>query len=226
MTFQRGDGARVRRPVDVAGRPVDGRSTAGAVIGLEAADVSTTVESNRFVGVERSMTWGTTAGAIYGSHAETATAAPSPTWFLAEGSTVLEFNLFYLLQNPQATTTSATVRFLLPSGTTITRSYSLPPGSRTTIYVNEIPGLDETDVSGEVTASAPIVVERAMYRNLSGQPFGLGHDSMGVTGGGDVVVPGRGRDRRVLRPLPADRESRAAPTRRCAPTTRGLTAAW
>ena len=47
--------------------------------------------------------------------------------------------------------------------------------------MNEIPGLDETDVSGEVTASAPIVVERAMYRNLSGQPFGLGHDSMGVT---------------------------------------------
>ena len=36
-------------------------------------------------------------------------------------------------------------------------------------------------MSGEVTASAPIVVERAMYRNLSGQPFGLGHDSMGVT---------------------------------------------
>ena len=179
VTFQRGDGVRVRRPFTLpAGRSM--AISAGAVVGLEAADISTTVESSRFVGVERAMTWGTT-GAIYGSHAETATAAPSPTWFLAEGSTVLEFNLFYLLQNPQASTTSATVRFLLPSGTTITRSYSLPPGSRTTIYVNEIQGLGETDVSGEVTASAPIVVERAMYRNLSGQPFGLGHDSMGVT---------------------------------------------
>jgi hypothetical protein len=180
VTFQRGDGVRLRRPVTLpAGRSM--AITAGALIGLEAADVSTTVESNRFVGVERSMTWGLTNGAIYGSHAETATAAPSPTWFLAEGSTVLDFNLFYLLQNPQSTTTSATVRLLLPSGTTITRSYSLAPGSRTTIYVNEIQGLDETDVSGEITASAPIVVERAMYRNLSGQPFGLGHDSMGVT---------------------------------------------
>jgi hypothetical protein len=180
VTFQRGDGVRVRRPVTLpAGRSM--AIAAGALVGLESADVSTTVESNHFVGVERTMTWGTTTGAIFGSHAETATAAPSPTWFLAEGSTVLEFNLFYLLQNPQATTTSATVRFLLPSGTTITRTYSLGPASRTTIYVNEIEGLGETDVSGEVTASAPIVVERAMYRNLPGQPFGLGHDSMGVT---------------------------------------------
>jgi hypothetical protein len=180
VTFERGDGVRLRRPVTLpAGRSI--AISAGAVVGLEAADISTTVESNRFVGVERSMTWGTTTGAIYGSHAETATAAPSPTWFLAEGSTVLDFNLFYLLQNPQATTTSATVRFLLPSGTTITRTYNLAPGSRTTLYVNEIPGLDETDVSGAITATAPIVVERAMYRNLNGQPFGLGHDSMGVT---------------------------------------------
>lgn len=180
LTFDRGDGIRVRRPVSIpAGRGavVD----VGAVTGLETSDVSTTVESDRLLGVERSMTWGTSPAAIYGSHAETATPSPSPTWFLAEGSTVLGFNLFYLLQNPQATPTSATVRFLLPSGTTITRSYSLPPGSRTTIYVNEVEGLDETDVSGEITASAPIVVERAMYRNLSGQPFGLGHDSMGVT---------------------------------------------
>jgi hypothetical protein len=47
--------------------------------------------------------------------------------------------------------------------------------------VNEIAGLEETDVSGEITAAAPIVVERAMYRNLPGQVFGLGTDSMGVT---------------------------------------------
>ena len=207
MTFERGDGARVRRPVTLpAGRSLS--ITVGAVIGLEAADVSTTVESNRFVGVERSMTWGTTAGAIYGSHAETATAAPSPTWFLAEGSTVLEFNLFYLLQNPQATTTSATVRFLLPSGTTITRTYSLPPGSRTTIYVNEIQGLDETDVSGEVTA------ERADRRRTGHVPEPVRPAVRarprldGGDGDGDVVVPGRGRDRRVLRSLRADRESR------------------
>jgi hypothetical protein len=180
LTFDKGDGTRVRRPVSVpAGRSV--AVDVGAVSGLEAADVSTTVESDRFLGVERGMAWGSGVGNRYGSHAETAAAAPSTTWFLAEGSTVLDFDLFYLLQNPQATTTEATVRFLLPSGTTITRNYSLPPGSRTTIYVNQIAGLGETDVSGDVTAAAPIVVERAMYRSLPGQPFGLGHGAMGVT---------------------------------------------
>ena len=179
VTFDRGDGTRLRRPMSIpAGHAavVD----VGAVTGLEATDVSTTVESDRFLGVERSMTWGASPDAIYGSHAETATASPSTTWFLAEGSTVLGFDLFYLLQNPQAITAHATVNFLLPSGTTISRTYTLAPGSRTTIYVNQVEGLDETDVSGGISADAPIVVERAMYRSLPGQPFALGTNSMGV----------------------------------------------
>jgi hypothetical protein len=152
----------------------------GAVAGLESADVSTPVERDRFLAVERSMTWGSAAGTIDGSHAETAAATPSQTWFLAEGTTVLGFDLFYLLQNPQPTTTQATVRYLLPSGTAVTRTYDLAPGSRTTIYVNQVTGLDETDVSGDITADAPIVVERAMYRSAPGQPFALGTGSMGV----------------------------------------------
>ena len=181
LTFDKGDGTRVRRSVVVpAGRSV--AVDVGAVSGLEASDVSTTVESDRVLGVQRGMSWGAADPAgRYGSHAETAAPAPSATWFLAEGSTVLDFDLFYLLQNPQATTTQATVRFLLPSGTTVTRTYDLPAGSRTTIYVNQVPGLAETDVSGDITATAPIVVERAMYRNLPNQPFGLGHGAMGVT---------------------------------------------
>ncbi len=180
LTFDRGDGTRIRRPIGIpAGRSavVD----AGAIPGLEGADVSTTVESDLLLGVQRSMTWGPSAAAAYGSHAESAGPAPSATWFLAEGSTVLGFDLYYLLQNPQATTTQATVRYLLPSGTTITQTYNLAPGSRTTIHVNDIAGLDETDVSGDITANAPIVVERAMYRGAPGRPFALGHASMGVT---------------------------------------------
>jgi Tol biopolymer transport system component len=181
LTFDRGNGTRVRRSIAIPA----GRSTVvdiGAVAGLEAADVSTTVESDRLLGVNRSMTWGDgVASAIYGSHAEAATATPAATWFLAEGSTVLGFDLFYMLQNPQATTTQATVRYLLPTGTVISRIYNLAPGSRTTIYVNQISGLEETDVSGDITADAPIVVERAMYRGAPDRPFALGHEAMGVT---------------------------------------------
>jgi hypothetical protein len=180
LTFDRGDGTRVRRSVAIpAGRSV--MVDVGAVSGLETSDVSTTVESDRVLAVQREMTWGLAVGRAYGSHAETATAAPSTTWFLAEGSTVLDFDLFYLLQNPQATTAHTTVRFLLPSGATVTRTYDLAPGSRTTIYVNLIQGLGETDVSGDISADVPIVVERAMYRTVPGQPFGVGHNAMGVT---------------------------------------------
>ena len=180
LSFDKGDGTRSRVPVVVPA----GRSAVvnvGAVAGVSGADVSTTVESDRPITVERSMRWGSPTAAFYGSHAETATTAPSTTWFLAEGSTVLGFNLFYLLQNPQAGTTNATVRFLLPSGEVVTRSYALAPRSRTTVWVNEIQGLDQTDVSGDISADAPIIVERAMYRYVPpDQSFGLGHGAMGV----------------------------------------------
>jgi hypothetical protein len=180
VTFDRGDGTRAQRLVrieDNFSRVVD----PGSMLGFEFADVSTTVEADGVVAVERTMTWADVFGRTYGSHAETASAAPSTTWFLAEGSTVLGFDLFYLLQNPQATTTRATVRFLLPSGATVSRTYALAPRSRSTIYVNQVPGLDETDVSGDIVADAPIVVERSMYRSTPGQPFALGTDSAGVT---------------------------------------------
>jgi Tol biopolymer transport system component len=184
LTFDRSDGVRIRRAVTV---PTLGSLAIelGGIPGLESANVSTAIESDRPIGVARTMRWDTLPldhpvfG--YGTAMESAVPAPSPTWFLAEGSTVLDFNLFYLLQNPQDAVAHATVRFLRPSGAVVTRSYDLAPRSRTTIYVNEIAGLGETDVSGDISADVPIVVERAMYRDLPGQPFGLGTASSGVT---------------------------------------------
>jgi hypothetical protein len=145
-----------------------------------AASFSTVVESTQPVAVDRLMTWGDPGAVPYGSHAEASSAAPGTSWFLAEGSTVLGFQLFYLLQNPQATPTTATIRYLLPSGAPIVRTYDLPARSRTTVYVNQVPGLDAVDVSAEITAPLPIAVERAMYRSAGGQIFALGHDAAAV----------------------------------------------
>ena len=155
----------------------------GAVSGFEASDVSTTIESDRLVVVDRMMEWGIdpVTGHGYGSHLETATGSPSTTWFLAEGSTVLGFDLYYLLQNPQSAVAHVTVRYLLSSGTVITRTYDMAPRTRTTIFVNVVPGIEETDVSGDISANVPIIVERAMYRNTPGQHYGLGTVSIGVT---------------------------------------------
>jgi hypothetical protein len=152
----------------------------GTIGQLTAAPFSTLIEADRTLVVDRTMSWDATG---YGSHAETAIEAPSTTWYLAEGSTSGPFSLFYLLQNPNATPTSATVTFLRPAGNApVVRSYTLPPNSRTTIPIDSAaPELASTDVSGVITASQPIIVERSMYLDRPGQPFAAGHESAGVT---------------------------------------------
>jgi hypothetical protein len=151
-----------------------------ALPGLGPGSFSAVVESDLPIAVDRTMTWGASG---YGSHLETGIAAPATTWYFAEGSTSGEFSLFYLLQNPQTSAVTATVRYLRPFGQPpIERRYTLPPASRTTIVVDaQGPELASTDVSAEITATAPIVAERAMYLNRPGQPFAAGHDSAGVT---------------------------------------------
>ena len=148
--------------------------------GLEHASFSSIFESDDWMAIDRTMTWGANG---YGSHLESGLAAASPTWYFAEGSTSGDFALFYLLQNPQASAVTATVTYLRPAGQApIVRTYSLPPLSRTTIVVDdETGGLASTDVSAAITATAPIVAERAMYLSRPGQPFAAGHESAGVT---------------------------------------------
>ena len=73
---------------------------------------STIVESDVPVVADRTVSWDQTG---YGSHAETSIAAPSTTWFLAEGATHGSFDLFYLIQNPGPTAASVTIRYLRPT---------------------------------------------------------------------------------------------------------------
>jgi hypothetical protein len=147
---------------------------------LTTGSFSTLVEADAVVVVDRTMRWDASG---YGAHAESAVVAPSTTWYLAEGSTAGEFALFYLLQNPGATAATATVRFLRPAGQpAIERTYTVAARSRVTIPVDAAaPELVSTDVSGVVTSTQPIVIERAMYLNRPGQAFSAGHGSAGVT---------------------------------------------
>jgi len=180
LRFLRDDGAVLTRSVKLpARRRVT--VTPESVVGLEASDFSTVVESTAPVVVDRTMSWD--AAGRYGSHAETAVPSPSTTWYLAEGSTSGEFTLFYLLQNPNASEVQVTIKYLRPLGAApILRARTLPPHSRTTIPVDaEGPELASTDLSAVITASAPIIVERSMYLSRPGQPFAAGHESIGVT---------------------------------------------
>ena len=157
------------------------------IAGLAAATFSTVIESTQPLVVDRTMRW---PEAGYGSHAETSLEGPSTTWYLAEGATSDPFDLFYLLQNANATDVAVTVTYLRPApAPPIEKQYVVRANSRANIWVDreEFPAgsgqrlLQAGDVSARIAAAQPIVVERAMYLSRPDQPFVAGHSSAGVT---------------------------------------------
>ncbi len=208
LTFDRGDGTRVRRPICVAGRPLGGgrRRRRGRPGGRGRLDDRRerpparrrALDDLGHVGRARS-----TARTPRRRRPRRRRRGSSPKARPCSASTCST-----CCRTRRRPTTHATVRFLLPSGTTITRTYNLragqphhdlrEPGRRARTRPTSratSPPTRRSSSSGRCTGACP------------GQPFALGHRLDGRTGGGDVVVPGRGRDRRVLRSLRADRQS-------------------
>jgi uncharacterized repeat protein (TIGR01451 family) len=185
--FQKGDGSTVRQYTVI---PPFSRATVDVetLAGLEAAEFSTLVEADVQVVADRTMTWD---GSGYGSHAERGILTRTATkWYFAEGATFGPFNLFYLIQNPNAQTANVTVTYLLPTGTPLTKQYTVGPQSRFNIWVDSegasdpaLAALANAELSAiiESTNGVPIIAERAMYLDQPGRPLGAGHESAGVT---------------------------------------------
>ena len=108
--------------------------------------------------------------------------APRTHWYVAEGATGSFFNTFLLLANPNASPTTATIRYLLPGGQVVTRTQPLAAQSRTTINVNTV--VPNTEVSMDVSAPLPIIVERAMY--WPGSNWNEAHASAGIESTGTM----------------------------------------
>ena len=149
------------------GKPLNGKS------------FSTTVTSTAPIAVERSMYF-TNTRVWNGGHEAAAVPAPLTHWYVAEGATGSFFTTFLLLANPNTSATTATIRYLLPGGQVVTRTQALGPQSRTTINVNTV--VANTDVSMDVSAPLPIIVERAMY--WPGNNWNEAHASAGIASTG------------------------------------------
>jgi len=186
VTFDPANAPRVEVVVPVPGQhrvTIDPKP----LLGSGPSEFATTIVASHPLVADRTLRWDVGRG--YGAHTETAVLAPSLTWYLAEGATHSGLDLFYLLQNPNTSAADVRVRYLRPSGAPLVKSYSLPPQSRTNIWVNveDFAGLGtalaSTDVSAvvEVLNEQPIIVERALYAPVGGQVFGAGHESAGVT---------------------------------------------
>ena len=134
------------------------------VLGASGA-VAIIVESDVAVAADRFMTWGTSG---IGASLDSGASAPATTWYFAEGATG-PFFLYYLLQNPATTPATVTVRYLVEAGSPVSRTLTLPPQSRTTIFVNEHdPALARASLGSIVTSDVPIFAERAMYLDGGG----------------------------------------------------------
>jgi glucose/arabinose dehydrogenase len=188
--FQKSDGTSVTH---VAVVPPRARATLNAesVEGLTAAEFSTVIESDRLIVVDREMRWDAES---YGTHDESAVAAPAATWYFAEGATHSGFQLFYLLQNPGDADADVEVRYLLSSGAPIARTYPVAAGRRRTVWVNQEPGLGSAEMSATIVSrnGVPIIAERAMYLDAGGRTFGAGHGSVGMTSTGTSWYFGEG----------------------------------
>ncbi len=143
-------------------------------------DVSATVTSDVPVIAERPMyfIYGMDSGKYWnGGESAVGNPSPSSTYFLAEGTTISRFDTFYSLANPRETGCDVTVQYIFGDGSTHDSHYFIEPHSRITINVREAIQR-EANVSGSITASFPIVIERPMYFQYNESITG-GHDVNG-----------------------------------------------
>jgi Family of unknown function (DUF5719) len=177
MTFQMVDGTAAPFSFPLAGGT---RRTVmlDALPGLGNAEVSTKVTST-------AGTWIVAERACYfdyygkaGGHDSIGTITPSTTWYLAEGYTGGTFDTYVLVQNPGTEDAVVTLSFQLVDGTAPDYIFPLAAGTRRTVMLDGLPSLSDAEVSTKVTATVPVVSERACYFDYNGLPGG--HDSIGV----------------------------------------------
>jgi hypothetical protein len=139
---------------------------AGFATIVESVD-DNTVGTKQLVVAERQMYWGPGAPfGIRGGHAAMGITQPNATWMFAEGvqGGTLNFDTYLLLFNQNSTPTTVTVKFFADGGVelaTVTRT--IPALARDNVPTSTVPALAGKAFAMEVTATQPIVAERAVY---------------------------------------------------------------
>jgi len=147
--------------------------------------VSAIVESKNGVPViaERAMWW--PSPNWYEAHLSAGATTTGTKWALAEGEVTstpgAETETYILIANTSDTPGTADVALFFATGTPMTKTFQLPANSRTNVQVTlEFPDAIGKGGFGTVVQSSgpPIVVERAMYTNATGQTWAAGTSSL------------------------------------------------
>jgi hypothetical protein len=96
----------------------------------------------------------------------TALEGPPPiTYLLSEGATGSFFDEDILIANPNGEAATVTLTFSKENGQQVVNQQTLAPQSRLTVHVDQIPGLEATAASAQITSEKglPLVVERSMF---------------------------------------------------------------
>jgi hypothetical protein len=93
------------------------------------------------------------------------------SYFMAEGATGTFFDLDVALANPGSTPAPVEIAYLREGGGATIQTLTLPATTRTTIRVDEVPGVGAGAVSTVVTSTSgtPLVVERTMRWDAEAQ---------------------------------------------------------
>lgn len=153
---------------------------AGADSG-QSSDLSTHVNSDQPILVERPMYFDMAYGTLPGGHAAMGVNSPATQWYFGEGYTGAGFEEWLTVQNPNAVVANLTVTYYTPTGAPLVRNHPVQPQSRYTIPVDFDAG-ENLEVSTYVLSDQPVICERPMYFFYQGHHaynWPGGHDSPG-----------------------------------------------
>jgi hypothetical protein len=139
---------------------------ANAIPELAGKDFSTTITATGGVVAERAMYWrliGSPDPSWVGGAASVGAIAPRTSWVFAEGAAATNFESFYLVLNPNLAPITVTARFMPETGMPTVKTFTVPPQTRSTIYLNGELGNIGGVASTFTSDSLPFLAERSIY---------------------------------------------------------------
>ncbi len=178
LTYLPEGGAPITRTHVLPGRQRLTINVADEDPALLSAAVSTRLDADQPIVVERSQYW--PHPTWYEAHNSAGETTPGTKWGLAEGRVGGPANAqtYILIANPNAQSADLTATFLRADGTTVVKTFTVGPMSRFTIGItgggSDVPELADESFGTIIASSQPVIVERSLYTDAAGVVWAAG----------------------------------------------------